>query len=105
MVFGSRKLISKLPDFQISLLGKVMVPASTARDLGVVLDPNLSFDDNITKTVSSCMESLGQINCVSHIFNQPILITVVNAIVFSKLFYCSAVWSNTTEKNIRKLQL
>lgn len=105
MVFGSRKLISKLPDFQISLLGKVMVPASTARDLGVVLDPNLSFDDNITKTVSSCMESLGQINCVSHIFNQPILITVVNAIVFSKLFYSSAVWSNTTEKNIRKLQL
>ena len=82
-----------------------MVPASTARDLDVVLDPNLPFDDNITKTVSSCMESLGQINRAGHIYNQTILMTVINAVLFSKLFYCSAVWSNTTEKNIRKLQL
>ena len=27
------------------------------------------------------------------------------ALVFSKMFYCSTVWSNTTNKNITKLQL
>ena len=32
------------------------------------------------------------------------LLTVINALVFSKLYYCSNVWANTTEKNIRKLQ-
>ena len=31
------------------------------------------------------------------------LITV-NAIVFSKLYYCSNVWANTTGKNLNKLQ-
>ena len=29
---------------------------------------------------------------------------MINALVFSKLYYCSNVWANTTEKNIRKLQ-
>ena len=28
-----------------------------------------------------------------------------NAFIFSKLFYCSTVWSSTSKKNIRKLQL
>ena len=28
------------------------------------------------------------------------LITIVNSLVFSKLLYCSSVWTNTTKKNI-----
>ena len=38
IVFGSRQLLAKLPDFKISLLGKDLAIASTAKDLGVVLD-------------------------------------------------------------------
>ena len=30
---------------------------------------------------------------------------VINALVFSRLFYCSSVWSNTAKKNVDKLQL
>ena len=29
---------------------------------------------------------------------------IINALVFSKLLYCSTVWSNTSGKNISKLQ-
>ena len=29
---------------------------------------------------------------------------IINALVFSKLFYCSSVWSNTSQFNIAKLQ-
>ena len=32
------------------------------------------------------------------------LITIVNSLVFSKLLYCSSVWTNTTKKNIELLQ-
>ena len=46
MVFGTRQLLAKLPDFRKSLLGKELVPASSAKDLGVVLDPHLTFDDH-----------------------------------------------------------
>ena len=45
-----------------------------------------------------------QINRVKHIFVKRALITIINALVFSKLFYFSSVWSNTTQANLNKLQ-
>jgi hypothetical protein len=33
------------------------------------------------------------------------LLVILNSLVFSKLFYCSTVWSGTTKQNIQKLQL
>ena len=32
------------------------------------------------------------------------LITIINSLVFSRLLYCSSVWTNTTKKNIELLQ-
>ena len=75
-----------------------------ARDLGVILDTSLTFDDHVTATVASCMSRLGQINRVKHSFDSRTLIIIINALVFSKLFYCSSVWSNTSQSNIAKLQ-
>jgi len=57
------------------------------------------------KTVSSCISALGQISRVKHVFKKDILsITIINSLVFSKLSYCSPVWSNTSASNVRKLQ-
>ena len=50
------------------------------------------------------MSALGQISRVKHIIRKDILITIINSLVFSKLYYCSSVWSNTSASNIRKLQ-
>ena len=64
----------------------------------------LTFNNHVVNTVSSCMPSLGQIIRVKHVFKEDLRITTINALVFSKLDYCSSVWSNTTDTNIRKLQ-
>ena len=104
MVFGTRKMLPKLQDITLSLLGKDLSPSETAKDLGVLLDPHLSYNNHIIKTVSSCMSSLGQINRVKHAFDRKTLLIVINALVFSKLFYCSNVWANCSKLNIDKLQ-
>ena len=44
-------MISKLPDFQLGLLGKKLIPAQTVKDLGVTFDKNLNFNEHILKTV------------------------------------------------------
>ena len=66
-----------------------------ARDLGVILDTFLTYDEYITSVVSKCIASLYQINRVKHILDKQSLITVIIALVFSRLYYCSSVWSNT----------
>ena len=72
--------------------------------LGVVLDPQLTFDDHVLKTTSSCMSSLAQISRVKHVLDRNQLVTVINALIFSKLLSYSTVWSNTSNKNICRLQ-
>ena len=61
MVFGSRQMLPNLRDFTLSLLGKEFVPIQAAKDLGVTLDPHLTYNDHIVNTVSSSMSCLGQI--------------------------------------------
>lgn len=41
MMFATRKIIHKLQDITLSLLGKDLLPSKTAKDLGVLLDPYL----------------------------------------------------------------
>ena len=51
MVFGSRGMSSKLLDFKLSPSGKDIHPAQSVKDLGVISDPTISFDNHIS-TVS-----------------------------------------------------
>ena len=104
MVFGTRKMLPKFKDITLSLLGKDLLPSKTAKDLAVLFDPYLSYNNHIIKTVSSCMSSLGQINRVKHAPDRRTLLIVMNTLVFSKLFYCSNVWANCSKLNIDKLQ-
>ncbi|RMX50483.1 hypothetical protein pdam_00009219 [Pocillopora damicornis] len=85
---GSRQMLSKLPDVH----------------LGVTFDPNLNFYDHIHKTVASCMSSLARISRVKHMCDRNTLMTIINTLVFSKLFYCSFVWSNAATAHLLKLQ-
>ena len=89
-------MLSKVQDFGVNLLGEALIPVESAKDLGLTLDKNLTFDEHIVKTISSCMSILYQINHVKHAFDRQTLIIVINSLVFSKLFYCSNVWLNTS---------
>ena len=46
-----------------------------------------------------------QISGVRHLFTKPVLSTILNSLIFSKLFYCSTVWAGTSKQNLQKLQL
>ena len=91
-------------DLHVTLLGKELCLVVSVKDLGVHMDATMSFDEHITSITSSCLSSLSQINRVKHLLDRNTLLNVINALVFSKLYYCSSVWSSTTKKNINKLQ-
>ena len=100
IVYGSQQMILKLQDFHLTLLGKELLPVDSVKDLGEVFDSKLSFNDHTIKRVSSCMSALGQKSRVKHVFRKDILVTIINSLMFSKLYYCSSVWSNTSACNI-----
>ena len=70
-----------------------------------MLDPNLTYNAHISQLVSSCLAKLVQISRVKHSFDKESLSLMIKSLVFSKMFYCSSVWANTSSCNIKKLQL
>jgi len=54
--FGSRSNLMKLASSDCSLLvgGNNIKPSTTVRDLGVLLDSELSLKQKVNKVVSSC---------------------------------------------------
>ena len=41
---------------------------------------------------------------MKHCFDRQTLVILNNALVFTEHFYCSSVWSNTTETKLNKIQ-
>lgn len=87
------------------MLGKEINPVTVAKDLGIYIDQSLTYNDHITKTASNCLHKLIQINRIKHLLDKKTLILLMNCFIFSKLLYCSTVWSNTSHSKIKKLQL
>ena len=106
MLIGTRQLVSSHSvDLSISFMGRTLIPVDSARDLGVIMDSHLTYDSHISYLVSSCLSKLVQVNRVKKSFDKDILMLIVSSLVFSKMFYCSSGWSNTSKNNIKKLQL
>ena len=88
MVLGARQMLQRLPaDFHVTLLGKEVTIASSARDQGLQVDSTLIFDEHITNTVSSYLGSLCQINRLRYFLGFRTLGNVINALVCGKLHY------------------
>ena len=78
---------------------------SSVKDLGIILDSNLTFNEQVNTLTLSLIAILCQISRVRHLFSKSVLTTILNCLVFCKLFYCLTVWSGMFAHNINKLQL
>ena len=102
---GSSKMLGQVTIPPLTLMGKDLHVVDSVKDLGVILDKRLSFNEHVDTLVSNLMGKLCMISRVRHVLDTPTLFTVINSLVFSSLFYCSSVWSGTCKGNIAKLQL
>ena len=100
------RLLNKLPTASVWMLGKEITSSTVGKDLGIYIDQSLTYNEHIAKTVVSiCLQKLVQINRIKHLLDKKTILLLTNSFVFSKLYYCSTVWSNTSKHNINKLQL
>ena len=87
------------------LLGKEVKPSTVTKDLGVHIDCHFNYNEHIAKTVSTCTYMLSRVNRIKHLLDSKTLVFLMNAFIFSRLYYCSTVWSNTTKENIKKASI
>lgn len=71
--------------------------------LGIIIDHPLSWDIHIKRIISKIGNILSVIRRCSKYLTTQTTKQVIQALVLSHMDYCTAVWSNTSLANIRKL--
>ncbi|XP_071239453.1 uncharacterized protein [Salvelinus alpinus] len=104
LVLGPKKQRDLLLNLTINLDGCTIVSNKT--DLGVTLNPDLSFDEHIKTTVSrTAFFHLRNIAKIRNFLSKNDAEKCIHAFVTSRLDYCNALLSDYPDKALNKLQL
>lgn len=67
----------EMQDYTLLLLRKELVLVRASKDLGVIVDPNLSYNKHIIRIVFSGMPCHGPINRVNYVFEKGRLLQLL----------------------------
>ena len=101
---GAKNAIKTFEEFQISQDNEEIQPSKVVKSLGVLLDPNLSMEQEINKRCSSAYYHLRNIGRVKRCLDENHRILLVQNLILSKLDYCNSVLANVPGYMIKKLQ-
>jgi hypothetical protein len=79
-------------------------PVNSVRDLGIFLDSDLSMRTHITRTVAGCFAALRQIRSIRRSVAKPVLQSLVQSLVISRLDYGGATLAGLPAVQHSRLQ-
>ena len=91
--FGTRQKLGQRDTVALSNISAALVSDMVARNLGLLLDQELSMVDHITKLSQVCFFHLRRIRVMRHSLTRNALLTLVHAFVCSRLLQQCDVWS------------
>uniref|UniRef100_A0A803SMB9 Reverse transcriptase domain-containing protein n=1 Tax=Anolis carolinensis TaxID=28377 RepID=A0A803SMB9_ANOCA len=93
-------------DIQLPTLdGEVLRPSSLVKSLGVLLDPSLTMQAQVSAVTKTAFFHLRQARRLAPYLSRDNLATVIQATVISRLDYCNALYIGLPVSVIRKLKL
>ena len=84
--------------------GATVQPSSTVRDLGFILDSEMSFGPYINQLVSWCFYQLGCIKACVNALPMDVVKIAVNSFVVSHIDYCNCLLAGAPRYQLNKLQ-
>ena len=105
LIFGSKPNITKANIHSIKVCEDTIKTVKQARNLGVIMDDNLSMIPHINQVVKACRFHLRSIWQIRKYLSEDIAKIIVHSLVISKLDYCNSTLINLPDKAIRRLQL
>ena len=77
---------------------------STVRDLGLMLDAGITMSTHISEVVKASFAALLLIRSVRRSITSRALLTLIQALVVSKVDYCTSVLASVSDIQLRRLQ-
>ena len=104
LVITSPHLKKKLPDIRLQFNGSLITPTAKAKNLGVVFDSQLTFNNHISNVVSSCFYQLRQLKHVRRNLSNDCTKSLLHAFVTSRIDYCNSLFSGLPIYQLNRLQ-
>ena len=104
LLIGPENITQNLVDYNLQLDG-CTVTSSTVKNLGVILDSNLSFENHISHVTKTAFFHLRNIAKLRNMLPVPDAEKLVHAFMTSRLDYCNALLGGCSASSINKLQV
>ena len=85
-------------------MGEEVITKRKEKDLGVIIQDNLSPEKHINGIFGSTYNFLSNIRVAFHHMDKDMMKKIMTAMVRPRLEYAAVVWSPHTKKDIRKLE-
>ena len=105
MLFGPKQHRNTLSNDITTVDGFTLASSSTVRNLGVIFDPDMSFNSHIKQLSRTAFFHLRNIAKIRPILSQKDAEKLVHAFVTSRLDYCNSLLSGCPNKSLKSLQL
>ena len=89
----------------LEISATIVKPTDVVRNLGVLLDSELTMKRHISKTVSTCFYHLHRLQQLRRHVDIDTMKQLVSAFIFSRLDYCSTILYGLPQSTIGPLQL
>ena len=104
IVFAPKRL-RKLLKINGMFIGEKCVRfPKVAKNLGILLDGELSFKEQISNCVQSCYATIRQISSIKSFLNADQKKVLVTSLVLSQLDYCNGIYYNVNSAYLTQLQ-
>src|SRR3989441_10966724 len=105
LLIGTPQQRSKLTSSTLTFQGTSLSTVSSCRNLGVILDNDLSFKRHISFVCSSSFYHIRQLRQIRSSLDRNSAIGLANSLVSSKLDYCNSLFYGLPDTSLHRLQL
>jgi len=94
----------QIPTSPVRIGSTYVLTVTSVRDLGLYIDCDVSLQTHVTATVRSCFAALRQIRSVRPCLPRHALLSLIRALVVSKVDYCCSVLAGVSRRLLYSLQ-
>ena len=106
IVFGSKAQRQKISShFPVSILGSLLHPVDSVRNLGVWFDADFSFSEHIKRTCKTCFLQMRDLRRIRKYLTPEVAVLAANALVSSRLDYCNSVCPVSISTNCKVFRI
>ena len=106
LLIGLPAQLSKIHNPTLTISSNTTIqPVSSARNLGIIFDSDLSFSDHISYILKSCFSHIRDLRRIRNTLDHKTACTIATSLIHSKLDYCSSLYLNISNQQLNRLQL